>query len=204
MKPAAASAPDTLGTVRTMQDLHAVMRARAQELRVTRESIGEAALLPMRYANRLLAPTAANRIGPMAMAGLMEALQFELVAVRRTDVPKRITDKLEKHRVTVSERGIRHVRTFSKRKLRANAKKGGRARALKLSKRALRKSAQKAGLARWKNTTRRQRSEAARRASLARWAKVKASAPAPSPNGNGARPSLSSLRIDIVGSRLKR
>lgn len=193
-----------LGTVRSMEDLHAVMRARAVELGVTRESIGEAALLPIRYANRLLAPTAAKRIGPMAMAGLMEALQFELVAVRRTDVPKRITDKLDKHRVTVSVRAIRHVRTFSKRFMRKIAKQGGRDRALKLSKRARRKSAQKAGLARWKNTTKSQRSAAARAASLARWAKVKALAPPPAPKGNGTSPSLSPLRIDIVGSRLKR
>lgn len=163
-----------LGTVRSMEDLHAVMRARAVELGVTRQSIGKAALLTPRYANRLLAPTAARHIGPIAMAGLMEALQFELVAVRRTDVPKRITDKLEKHRVTVSERGVRHVRIFSKRKLRANAKKGGRARARKLRPAARRKSAQKAALARWKDIPRKQRSEIARRNSIIRWEKYRA------------------------------
>lgn len=161
-----------LGTVRSMEDLHAVMRARAIELGVTRQSIGKAALLTPRYANRLLAPTAARLIGPIAMAGLMEALQFELVAVRRTDVPKRITDKLEKHRVSVSVRSVTHARTFSLRFMRKIAKQGGRARALKLSPKARRKSAQKAALARWKNTTKSQRSEIARKASVARWHKA--------------------------------
>lgn len=158
-----------LGTVRTMEDLHEVMRLRAQELGVTRQSIGRAAMLPTRYANKLLAPVPSKRLGALSIPGLMEALQFELVAVRRTDVPKRITAKLDKHRMKVSDLAVRYVRTLSKRFLRTIAKKGGRARAVKLGPRARRRIAKNAGLARWKNSTPAERSEAASHAAKARW-----------------------------------
>jgi hypothetical protein len=164
---------EPLGRVRTIEDLRQIMRERAAALGVTRESIGEAALLAPRYVNTLLAPVPAKGLGVLSIPGLMEALQFELIAVPRTDVPKRVTDKLEKHRMAVSDLGVRYVRTLSKRFLRAIARKGGRARALKLGPRARRKIAKNAGIARWKGVGPMERSRIAKLAADARWKKLR-------------------------------
>jgi uncharacterized membrane protein YebE (DUF533 family) len=96
-------------------------------------------------------------------------LQFELVAVVRTDVPERVLEKLDQRRQIVSVRAVRHVRNLSRRFLRKIAKKGGHARAAKLGKRAHQKWAKKAAIARHQKLTRAERSDLARKLNLARW-----------------------------------
>lgn len=158
-----------LGRVRTIEDLHTIFRERAEELLVTRQSIGRAAMLPTRYANKLLAPHPRKHLGVLSIPGLMEALQLELLAVERHDVPQRVLEKLDKRRVVVSERSVRFVRIISKRFLRDIAKKGGLASRAKLSPKARSISARKASLARWKTVTPAQRTLLARRLNQQRW-----------------------------------
>lgn len=81
-----------LATVRSYNQLIAVLRSRADELEVTRETLDHAAKLAPRYAQKLLAPVPVKNLGPNSLGGLLSVLGLALVVVedrRPTELPKR-------------------------------------------------------------------------------------------------------------------
>jgi hypothetical protein len=83
-----------LATARSYGELIAALRARADELEVSRETIDEVAGLPARYSTKLLGPGALKNLGPMSMGAMLGVLGLKLLVAidpeaRRLNLPKR-------------------------------------------------------------------------------------------------------------------
>lgn len=71
----------TLATVRNYHDLVAVLRARADEMRVSRETIDSAAKLQKGYSAKMLSSTPVKGVGQSSLGPLLSMLGLELVVV---------------------------------------------------------------------------------------------------------------------------
>ena len=78
-----------LGEIRCYGDLLIVLRARADELQISRELISELGGLPDRYASKLLSLSGSKRIGMQSLGPLLGALGLKLVAVEDPAAIKR-------------------------------------------------------------------------------------------------------------------
>jgi hypothetical protein len=81
-----------LATVRTYAQLIAVLRARSDELEITRAITDDAACLPPGYAAKLLSRTPVKALGPNSMGAVLGVLGLALVVVedaRPVALPKR-------------------------------------------------------------------------------------------------------------------
>ena len=70
-----------LGEVRCIEDYHAIARARADELELTREGLDRVAGFTSGHASKLLASIPMKRVGPLSFGTLNGALGMKLVAV---------------------------------------------------------------------------------------------------------------------------
>jgi len=68
-------------SITSYADLHAALRARAEELRVTRSSLDEVSGLQAGYVSKLLAPTQIRRLGPMSLGPMLQVLGMSLCLV---------------------------------------------------------------------------------------------------------------------------
>lgn len=143
-----------LGEVRSDNDLHRVLRARAEELSVTREAIDLAAGLTSGHTSKLLAPKQIKRFGAISRWLLLQALGLKLVVVEDADATLHAA-RMMRRRVTVRNRAVQYQ--FSVKKLRKMGRQGG------LNSR--------------KGMSKRKASTLGRRAAKARWAKSDAAAP---------------------------
>jgi hypothetical protein len=73
--------PRHFGVARSYDDLHAIIRARADELQTTRESIDEVAGLQAGYSGKLLGNSKAKKIGPVSMGPLLAVLGLALAVI---------------------------------------------------------------------------------------------------------------------------
>lgn len=83
--------PRTLATVRRYKDLMAVLRARVDELEITRETIDTEGNLPPRYSQKLLSPVPIKRVSA-SLDALLGVLKLELIVVEACServLPKR-------------------------------------------------------------------------------------------------------------------
>jgi hypothetical protein len=81
--------------VRDYKELVAALRARADELQITRETLDHVAGLQSGYAAKLLAPVPIRRIG-RALGPILSAMGLALVVVEDVEVLKRIDSQLTK------------------------------------------------------------------------------------------------------------
>ena len=70
-----------LGEIRNIADYHAIARARADELSLTREGLDRLAGFGSGHASKLLASIPTKRVGPVTFGTLNGALGMKLVAV---------------------------------------------------------------------------------------------------------------------------
>jgi hypothetical protein len=99
----------TLGMVRNYDDLKAILRARAEALDVSRETIDELAGFSPGYAGRLLGPGADRRLGPATLAAMLGALGIKLIAVEDPEALAKYTARA-KRRVAGKSRLENHAR----------------------------------------------------------------------------------------------
>jgi hypothetical protein len=81
-----------LATVRTYAQLIAVLRARSDELEITREITDDAAHLPSGYAGKLLSRTPVKNLGPSSLGALLGVLGLAIVVIedgRPVALPRR-------------------------------------------------------------------------------------------------------------------
>lgn len=96
-----------LAIVRDYDDLHAVLRARADELNVSRLTIDHVAGLQDGYTAKLLAPVPLKRVGAISMGPLLAALGLALVVVEDPEALERVSSRLVPR---YSGRGATHMR----------------------------------------------------------------------------------------------
>src|SRR5690348_7577778 len=94
---AAASIP-SLGIVRNYDDLHRILRQRADHLRLTRANLDEIAGLPSGYAGKLLGKAKVKKPGAMSLAALLGSLGLALVAIEDPDAMARMAPRHERAR----------------------------------------------------------------------------------------------------------
>jgi hypothetical protein len=90
--------PRRIAIVRSYDELHAVLRSRADELAVTRETIDAVAGLPSGYAGKVLAPTPIRALGRISMGLVLGALGLVLIVAEDTDTLARLQSRLTKRR----------------------------------------------------------------------------------------------------------
>lgn len=138
-----------LGEVRNYEDLANVLRARADELQLTRRDIDRLGNLPAGYASTLLAPRPTKHFGPESLAAILPALGVLLVVVEDPESLAQIAARRDPR---------------DKPKPMASA-----AYHFKLSRRFLKRIGRKGGQARMTKMTRRERSRVSRMGARARW-----------------------------------
>ena len=145
--------PRTIGLVQNYDDLHQLLRQRAEELNLSREEIGRLGHLTGGHAAKLLAPVPIKRATFQTLEFLLPALGAALVLVEDPVSMEQIARKATRREVQVGVRAYRWGqagnRLVSKRWIRRIAREGGRARAAKLTPAQRSRSARKAALARW-------------------------------------------------------
>src|SRR6266511_3696164 len=92
--------------IRSYEDLHRFLRARAEALNISRLTIDEATGLPAGYASKLLAPRPGKRIGSLSMGLMLGALGVKLVAYEDELALKKIRPLLEPRTGKVSVRAV--------------------------------------------------------------------------------------------------
>lgn len=135
-----------LARVRNYDDLQAAMRARAEQLNISRIEIDRRGKMPEGHAAKLLAPHPSRYLGVKSMAKLLDALGLELLAVERSDW-HRIEGKRDASSVRIH--GIAKYAYWTPQFVRKIGAKGGIARAKKLSPFRRRQIARRAIKARW-------------------------------------------------------
>jgi hypothetical protein len=89
-----------LGAVASYNDLHDVLRARAEELALSREMIDERAGVQSGYSAKILAPRPIRRLGAFVIELICPALVVKLIAVEDTDALARLKGKAERRHLT--------------------------------------------------------------------------------------------------------
>lgn len=82
--------------VRDYQELHDALRARAEALGASYETLDRIAGLPDRYVNKLLAPVPVKGIGRKSLGPLLGALGVMMLLVEDTEALERISRRLTK------------------------------------------------------------------------------------------------------------
>jgi hypothetical protein len=137
----------------TLEDLRLALRARAEALNISRETLDAAAGLAAGHASKILAPRPIKRIGGRTLPLLLGALGLRLVLIEDPEALGRIASRLEPRQVRTPIRAVKagrgRTRLVSLRHLRKIAPEGGRARMAKMTPRQRSKHARAAVMARW-------------------------------------------------------
>lgn len=143
--------PRVLGEISSYQDLHAIMRARAAELELSRETIDAIAGVPAGYAAKLLAPRPIRTLGALSMPLMLPALGIKVLVVvddvAAAKISSRINIKRDESKTMHS--GVVHQQ-FSKRFMRQNGRKGGENSRKKMTKERASELGRRAASVRWK------------------------------------------------------
>src|SRR5260221_1417495 len=122
-----------LAVIHCYDDFHKALRARADKLAITRETLDVATGLPLGYSSKLLAPRPIKRIGALSWPLMLGALGVELWLVEDAKALEKIRPLLVKREVApfmlaVSRENGRHSKKNNlviKRFLRHIARLGG-------------------------------------------------------------------------------
>jgi hypothetical protein len=165
MSDVAATNPDlqTIGFASDYQTLHAILRARADALRLSRESIDQLTGWADGYAGKLLSPTMMKILGEHSLGPMLEVLGIKLAVLEDPEALARFETR--RLRLPRKEWQVRKHSQWQVRKRSHNARirKGWLWNA---------ESGREAATARMAALTPRQRRRLASRAARARWHKV--------------------------------
>lgn len=159
----------TLGIVTDYGSLHAALRARAEELRISRADLDDLAGLATGHVSKILAPRFSKVLGPTSFGLILQSLGLRL----RVEVDPEQSAKLASRWGRRNEKYVVRDRAspsdqivikLSRAKMRKLASLGGKARAAALSPAKRRQAASHAG--------RHVSSAGARKAALSRWRKA--------------------------------
>jgi hypothetical protein len=154
--PIVTDSPRQLGVCHDYVGLHLILRARADELNVSRTTLDEVAGLTPGHASKLLAPRPLKKLGNLTLGLLLQTMGLKLVVVEDPEALERIRAKLIPREVPANvlslpwavRHGAKHF-LVSKRWVRKIGRKGGEQRAKNLSPRRRRAIARKAAKERW-------------------------------------------------------
>lgn len=144
-----------LGEIRSYDDLHALVRQRAEDLKISRNLLDEVAGFQVGYSGKLLAPKPLKRFGLMSLGSILGALGMKLLAVEDAEAFSLIQKRLVQ-RVRVNASSGR-IELSTQRKLNRDMRSQ------------LSAWAQHMNTLRHEKTTPEQRSRSARRAARKRW-----------------------------------
>jgi hypothetical protein len=96
---------DTIAEVRSWNDLHAALRARAESLNVSRLVLDELSGLQSGYASKLLAPVPMRHFGRVSLGAMLGALGLKLVVQEDKEALARIAGRLVRRERNVPRRG---------------------------------------------------------------------------------------------------
>jgi hypothetical protein len=143
-----------LGIITDYQSLHAILRARADALRLSRQSIDGIAGFADGYASKLLSPSPVKILGERSLGPLLTALGIKLAALEDPDAMARFPTKRERRAEHQVRRGMQG---FAGKRRRRNwlftpetAREAALTRMSKLSAEKRRKLARRAARARWR------------------------------------------------------
>jgi len=85
-----------LAEVGAYDDLVAALRARAEALNVSRETLDEVAGLPSRYSSKLLSPNPIRSLGRVSLGAMLGALGVKLVLMEDGEAMEKIRSRLVK------------------------------------------------------------------------------------------------------------
>jgi hypothetical protein len=151
-------APAVLATLDGFDDLHHVLRRRADELQLARLTIDQAAGLTKGHAAKLLAPVPIKRTSLETLFFLAPALGLRLAVVEDAEALAQIKEHYPSREISVGMRAVtrrngkhrRKPNEVSLRHMRRIARQGGEARAQKLSASQLSAIGRKAARKRWR------------------------------------------------------
>jgi hypothetical protein len=147
------AAPRILGEIACYADLHQLMRARCDELELTRASLDRLARLPAGYAAKLLCPKPMKRLSDETLGFAMPALGMKLVVVEDLQALETLRARSDKRKaVTVLGTTIK----------------------IEFSRRELKRRQRHCGKTLWKNVSQKERAKHARHMNRIRWACIKA------------------------------
>jgi hypothetical protein len=147
--------PELLEPIRSYDDLHKALRARADELNLSRLELDRLAGITSGYASKLLAPVPLKRLSPYTFTLMVGALGIRLRVEEDPEALERISRFAQKREVKVPMRAHkinpRSSKHFSLRQLKKWASRGGDMRAYRLGKRRRRAIAKQAAAIRWRD-----------------------------------------------------
>lgn len=142
-----------VGIARSYDELIDALRARAEQLRISRSSLDEIMkTLPDGYASKLLGPVPVRSLGRVSLGPMIAALGLAIVLVEDEKAMARIAGHVgtrdEKEALKATMRGRACIR-WEASKMGPARRKGGKNRWLGVSKAKRRELARKAAVARW-------------------------------------------------------
>lgn len=144
--------PRRIALVTSYDELIAALRARADELKITRETLDAVSGLQSGYSGKLLAPVPIRQFGRTSLGPMLQAMGLAIVLIEDVESLRRFSGQhaLRKKPALLAD-GKNEIVTIqvSRRKLRRLAAKGGRNRASKLTARQRHRIAKKAIKTRW-------------------------------------------------------
>lgn len=143
-----------LGTARGYADLQPILRARADALGLSRETIDRIAGVPSGYASKVLAEIPMRKLGPETLGPMLGALGVMLVAMPDPEAVARYAAKgeqrVEKYALNAAMHGDTVHIKISGRKFKRGQRKGGKNSRAFVGKRKARKLGEKAAWMRWR------------------------------------------------------
>jgi hypothetical protein len=158
MSDATTTHPDlpAIGFITDYASLHAILRARADALRLSRASIDTIAGFADGYASKLLAPNAVKILGERSLGPMLTVLGIKLAVLEDPEALARYQSRRKPRTEHQVREGMRTIAGRRKREWLWNAKR-----------------AREAAVLRMAALTPQQRSKLARRAARARWRKAR-------------------------------
>ena len=133
-------------------ELIAALRARADELKVTREGLDAVSGLQAGYSAKLLAPVPMRSLGKVSLGPMLQALGLAVVLVEDPEAIRRFADQHAERQRPTPTVGTHEVITIqiTRRKLKRMARRGGKKRAAAMTPKQRSRSARKAARALWR------------------------------------------------------
>jgi hypothetical protein len=109
-----------------MDELHAAVRARAEQLEVSRATVDQVAGLPDGYASKLLSVVPMKNMGKISLGPMLRTLGLKLVVTEDPEALAAMSHRLPKRRQCYARANTAEVRLLRE-MMRANGRKGGKA-----------------------------------------------------------------------------
>ena len=139
----------TLGIIWTFDELQALLRDRAEQLKISRVDLDRICGLTGGHASKLLSPRPIKRISNITLPFMLAGLAIKLVAVDDAEAREKLLQKHQKRREGCTMHAAAVHTMFSKRFIRKIARAGGLASRKYMPKRKATALGRKAAQVRW-------------------------------------------------------